>query len=127
MFSSDLKVRIEATDLTTFPDASVVCGPPQTSDKDAHALVNPVLLVEVTSRSTEDYDRGDKLGHYKRIESLAEVVFVAHDRREVEVVRREPDGSWSRHVARDGDEVHLASLGCALPVSAIYLDPLATT
>jgi hypothetical protein len=57
------------------------------------------VLVEVLSPSTEDYDRGEKLGHYKTIGSLDEVVFVADDRREVEIVRRERDGSWSRHVS----------------------------
>ena len=72
--SSDLKVRIEATDLTTFPDVSVVCGDRETAKIDPNAVVNPTLLVEVTSPSTEDYDRGEKLSHYKQLESLQAVL-----------------------------------------------------
>jgi len=129
VFSPDLRVRVAATGIGTYADVTVICGKVEldAADPKQHTALNPRVLVEVLSPSAEDYDRGDKLGHYKRIESLAEVVFVAHDRREVEVVRREPDGSWSRHIARDGDDVQLASLGCALSVSAIYLDPLETT
>jgi len=63
--TSDLKVRVESPDHTTFPDVSVVCGEPIMAAIDPNALTNPTLLVEVTSRSTEDYDRGDKLSHYK--------------------------------------------------------------
>jgi Uma2 family endonuclease len=79
----------------------------------------------VLSPSTEDYDRGEKLGSYKLIPSLAEVVLVAHDRREVEVVRREADGSWSQRIAKEGERVTLTSLECELPVDEIYRDPLA--
>lgn len=120
MFSSDLKARIEATDLTTFPDASVVCGPPQTSDKDAHALVNPVLLVEVTSRSTEDYDRGDKLSHYKQLESLRAVLFVSHRERRVTIVERGIDGAWSERDVRDHESVALREPRLDLAVAALY-------
>lgn len=77
------------------------------------------------SPSTEDYDRGEKLGHYKRIASLEEVLLVAHDRREIEIVRREADGSWSRHIARDGESARIACLDCALSVADVYDDPLA--
>ena len=73
------------------------------------------------SPSTEDYDRGEKLGNYKQIPSLLEVVLVAHDRPEVEVVRREADGSWSRHIARDSGAVRLESIACELLVAEIYL------
>jgi Uma2 family endonuclease len=59
--TSDMKIRVEASDLSTFPDVSVVCGEPTASSIDANAIINPTILVEVTSRSTEDYDRGDKL------------------------------------------------------------------
>jgi Uma2 family endonuclease len=67
VYASELRVRIEATDLTTFPDASVVCGEQELSPVDPHGIKNPSLLFEVTSKSTEDYDRGEKLNHYKQI------------------------------------------------------------
>ena len=74
MFSSDLRVRIEATDRTTYPDVTVVCGAMESSGIDPHAVTNPTLLVEVTSESTEADDRGDKFAHYRHIPSLREYV-----------------------------------------------------
>lgn len=126
-FSADLRIRVEESGLATYPDVSVVCGSLELDPEDSkgHTVTNPRVIVEVLSPSTEDYDRGEKLGHYKTIPSLEEVVLVAHDRREIEVVRREPDGSWSRHVARDGEDATLASLGCVLPIVDVYRDPLA--
>lgn len=107
VYSSDLRVRVEETDLTTFPDVTVVCGERRTSSIDAHAVINPTLLVEVTSSSTEAYDRGEKLSHYKQIPSLVAVWLVSHRRRQVTLVERTADGwvqrgfvvarsSWSR-------------------------------
>lgn len=125
-FNSDLRVRAQATGLATYPDVTVVCGPLQFDPDDSkrQTVVNPRVVIEVLSPSTEDYDRGEKLGHYKTIDSLAEVVFIAHDRREVEVVRRESDGSWSRHIFSEGGSAQLASLGCELPLDEIYRNPL---
>jgi len=122
--SSDLRVGVEATGLRTYADVTVICGRVQLDRDDAtkQTITNPKLIVEVLSPSTEDYDRGEKLGHYKTIPSLEEVVLVAHDRREVEVVRREKDGSWSRHVG--GKSVRFESVGCTVSVSEIYRDPL---
>jgi Uma2 family endonuclease len=120
IFTSDLKVRIEATDLTTFPDASVICGKSQTSDRDAHAVVNPTLLVEVTSRSTEDYDRGDKLSNYKQIGSLRAVLFVSHREQRVTVVERDERGGWTERDVRAGERVTLTDPVVQLDVDAIY-------
>ena len=87
--SSDLRVRVLDTGLETYPDVTVVCGPVERDPDDPHAIVNPVVIVEVTSPSTEQYDRSEKLEHDKRIASLREVVFVSHRNREVEVIRRD--------------------------------------
>jgi Uma2 family endonuclease len=126
-FSSDLRIRALATGLGTYPDVTVICGRMELDPEDpkGHTATNPRLIVEVLSPSTEDYDRGEKLGHYKTIASLEEVILVAHDRKEIEIVRREADGSWSRHVARDGQSAIVASLDCAIPVAEVYRDPLA--
>jgi Uma2 family endonuclease len=78
----------------------------------------------VLSPSTEEYDRGEKLEHYQRIESLREVVLVAHDDWCVEVLRRE-GGRWTSTVAGRGEAVSLTSVGCELPVDDVYRDPLA--
>jgi Uma2 family endonuclease len=127
VFSSDLRVRVPATGLTTYPDVTVVCGKLELDldDRKGHTVVNPRLVVEVLSPSSEDYDRGEKLGHFKQIVTLEEIVLIAHDRREVEIARREPDGSWSREIAADGGTVRLRSLECDLAVAEIYRDPLA--
>lgn len=127
VFSPDLRVRVQETGLATYADVTVICGQLELdpADPKGHTALNPRLLVEVLSPSTENYDRGEKLGNYKLIPSLQEVVLVAHDRKEIEVVRREPDGSWSRRIAADGESVRLSSIDCELAVVDIYRNPLA--
>ena len=109
VFSSDLKVRIERTDLSAFPDVSVVYGPRESSSVDRNALTNPVILVEVTSPSTEDYDRGEKLSHYKQLPSLAAVLFVSHRTQRITVVRRGATG-WEELEFRAGERLVLQTL-----------------
>lgn len=126
VFTSDLKIRIEASDLSTFPDVSVLCGPQQTSPVDDNALTNPTLLVEVTSRSTEDYDRGDKLSHYKQLPSLRAVLFVSHRRPSITLVERGTDG-WEQKEFRSGERVKVREPGITFSVDELYagvsLDP----
>lgn len=117
--TSDLKVRIEETDLSTFPDAVVVCGPRAVSAIDENAVINPTLLVEVTSPSTEDYDRGEKLRHYKHLPSLKAVIFVSHRRAQITIVERTPAG-WAEHDVNAGEEVVLNDPACRFPLDEIY-------
>lgn len=117
--SSDLKVRVEATDLTTFPDVTVVCGDRRTASVDANAVVNPTLLVEVTSSSTEGYDRGEKLSHYKQLPSLVAVLIVSHRRRQVTIVERSANG-WQQREARGGEQVVVEALSLSLSVDELY-------
>lgn len=84
------------------------------------AVVNPTLLCEVLSRSTEQYDRGDRFEHYKRIPALRQYVLVSHDSREVEVWTRDDAGVWSTAVARDGEQAGLTMLGAVLDVRVLY-------
>jgi Uma2 family endonuclease len=124
--SSDLKVRIEATDLSTFPDVTVVCGERTVADIDPHAVTNPTVLVEVTSDSTEDYDRGEKLGHYKHLPGLAAVLFVSHRRPQVTLIERTAEG-WQQREARAGEAVVLELPRLRFSVDELYagveLDP----
>lgn len=117
--SSDLKVRIEETDLSTFPDVTVTCLERQTSKKDSNAVINPTLLVEITSRSTEDYDRGEKLNHYKQLDSLRAVIFVSHRLRQVSVVERSEDG-FRQSEFRGGANVTLREPACSFSVDELY-------
>lgn len=104
VFSSDAKVLVESADLATFPDGSVVCGPAERAQHDPHALTNPLILVEVTSNSTERYDRGEKLRRYKQLASLQFVILVSHRARKVTLVRRTANG-WTESELRSGEVV----------------------
>jgi Uma2 family endonuclease len=117
--TSDLKVRVEATDLSTFPDVSVTCGARLTSPIDHNAVTNPTLLVEVTSESTEEYDRGEKLRHYKHLESLEAVLFVSHRRPEITVVERTA-GVWQERVVGTGEHVILRKPTLRFAVDDLY-------
>ena len=126
VFSSDLRVRVEATDFACYPDVTVVCGKLETSGVDKNAAVNPKLIVEVLSESTEDYDRGSKAAHYRRIASLDEYVFVSQREPYIEVWRRNERRRWELAVeARSGELAEIVSAGGAtLSVDAIYANPL---
>jgi Uma2 family endonuclease len=117
--SSDLKVRIEATDLSTFPDVTVVCGERTVAAIDVNAVTNPTLLVEVTSDSTEDYDRGEKLNHYKQFPSLKAVLFVSHRRPHVTIVERRSAGFQQRE-CRAGEQVVLEEPRLSFAVDELY-------
>ncbi|MEW5742174.1 MAG: Uma2 family endonuclease [Myxococcota bacterium] len=119
VFSSDVLIRVESSDLSTYPDASVVCGELARSRIDPNALTNPSILVEVTSKSTEDYDRGDKLSHYKQLPSLRAVLIISHRTRAITVIERSGAG-WSERVARSGEAVTLAEPRVTLSVDDVY-------
>jgi Uma2 family endonuclease len=116
---SDLRVRMP-TGLATYPDVTVVCGPRERDPEDHQAVTNPTLIVEVLSRSTEAYDRGDKFEHYKSLPSLRQYVLVSHRERSIEVWTRGADESWTNVLAREGDIVQLASVHATLDVSELY-------
>ena len=116
-------MRILATGLSTYPDASVVCGRTETAPDDPDAMVNPVLLVEVLSDSSEAYDRGAKAAHYRRIPSLKEYMLVSQSEPLIEVYRRGEGGRWELREARPGEAIELASVDVSLQVSAIYANP----
>ncbi len=125
VFSSDLKVRIQATGLSTYPDVAVVCSKLETSPEDANAVTNPTLLVEVLSDSTEAYDRGEKFAHYRRIRSLREYVIVSPHERRIEVWRENERGRWElAEEATAGGSAELQSIGCTLSVDEVYANPL---
>ncbi len=121
VYMGDMRIRVDATGLYTYPDVVVVCGKPQLEGAELDTLVNPTLIVEVLSPSTEGYDRGKKFAHYRTIESLAEVVFISQERVEVERFSRQPDGDWLLHAAdRLEDRLPLPAIRCELPLATIY-------
>jgi Uma2 family endonuclease len=123
-YSSDARVRVAATGLDTYPDISVVCGGEERDREDALALANPVVLVEVTSDSSEAYDRGEKFEHYQRIPSLREYVLVSHRQKCLEVFRRGADGLFPRVAEVVGSgRIELSSIDGTLDVEDVYRDP----
>lgn len=118
-----LKIRVEATNRTLIPDVTVVCGDGQRSELDKHAIVNPVIVFEVLSPSTEAYDQGAKLHQYRRIPSLREYVIVAQDRRFAAVYRRVGDLWQLEDVEADG-VLRLEGLGIELSLADVYRDAI---
>jgi len=121
VYPSDLKLRVEATGLYTYPDLSVVCGDPQLESDAGDVLLNPVVLVEVLSDSTEAYDRGKKFEHYRTITSLIHYVLIAQDRHSIDCFTRSPDGSWRLTSCQDLDgKVELTSIESQLAALEVY-------
>jgi Uma2 family endonuclease len=119
-YPSDMRVWIEATGLYTYPDVVVVCGEPQFQDREVDTLLNPTVLVEVLSPSTEAYDRGVKFRHYRCIPSLREYVLISQDRMMVERFTRQGN-DWVLSDLIDPDQIlKLESIGCQIPLGRIY-------
>ncbi len=117
--TTDLRVRVSATGLYTYPDVVVVCGEPQFEDDELDTLLNPLAIVEVLSPSTEAYDRGRKFDHYRAIASLKQYLLVAFDRIHVDLYTRGDDGQWVL-TAADGPEESIELAGCRFKLSDIY-------
>lgn len=119
-YASDLKVKCP-TGLYTYPDATVSCGELELDADDKNALLNPELIVEVLSSSTEDYDRGKKFVNYRSIPSLKDYVLISQTEVLVEQFARQDDGTWLLRVLRSGDRLDLRGVGCTLDVDELYL------
>jgi Uma2 family endonuclease len=114
-------VYVEAVGLATFPDASVICGGLEQHEPSPRATaLNPMILVEVTSDSSEDYDTHEKLEHYRTIPSLRDYVIVSHRERRITIHSRLESGGWTTRVAIAGGRVAASSLGVELIVDEIY-------
>jgi Uma2 family endonuclease len=119
-FSSDLRVRVRATGLATYPDVTVICGDLERDPEDPNAGVNPTVLVEILSPSTEEYDRGEKFAHYRQVPSLREYLLVSHRERRIERWWRRETDEWERQSAGRGEVLHLSAVGIDLDLDAIY-------
>lgn len=116
-YSSDMRVKIPASGFYTYPDVVVLCGKPLFADVHRDNLVNPLLIVEVLSPSTEAYDRGEKFKHYRSIDFFSEYLLIAQDEMAADHFVKQ-DNIWTiREVER---EVRLATIGCTLAFSLIY-------
>jgi Uma2 family endonuclease len=119
-YSNDMRVRT-SSNLYTYPDCVVVCGERRFLDERRDTLLNPNLLVEVLSPSTERYDRGSRFEQYRGIESLREYLMLASDRIHAELFTKQPNGPWTLSEWRDPEDVvPLESCGCRLKLADIY-------
>jgi Uma2 family endonuclease len=120
VFPGDQRIHSDVTEIYTYADASVACGP-RFHAKHTDTLVNPTVIVEVLSKSTEGYDRGAKFAHYETIPTFMEYVLVSQRTRRVEHFRRIETGQWLRTVLEgDAAVLELPSIGCTLPLEEIY-------
>lgn len=121
-YAGDMRVHVSATGLYTYPDVTVVCGEPQLEGAELDTLLNPTLLIEVLSPSTEAYDRGKKFAQYRALESFREYVLVSQEEVRVEIFTRQEDGHWllSQEAAHLDETVPLASIGCELRLADVY-------
>jgi Uma2 family endonuclease len=121
VFASDLRIKIPVTGLYTYPDVVVLRDKPQYDDKQKDTIINPTVIVEVLSKSTKDYDRGEKFEHYRSIESFTDYVLVAQDKFHVEHFSRQTDGSWLLKETNDIESsVKLGTIACELKLTDIY-------
>ncbi len=119
--TSDLRIYVESVGLATFPDAAVICGPlEQHPPSPVATALNPSVLVEVTSDSSEEYDTTTKLEAYRTIPSLREYVVVSHRERRITVHARTGADAWTTRVAISGGRVTVESLGLQLAVDEVY-------
>ena len=120
VYTNDMRVKVSDTDLYTYPDVVVVCDEPHFEDNNFDTLLNPTVIVEVLSPSTESYDRNEKFTSYQTLESLQEYVLVSQNNRSVEQYIRKGE-EWSLTLFRSVEDVmQLASIECKLALRAIY-------
>lgn len=121
ILSTDQRVKVDATGLFTYPDLTIICGEPEFEDSIFETLVNPQVIIEVLSESTEKYDRGGKFNHYQQIPSLQEYVLIAQDRLYIERHVRQADGTWDPVALDDpAGTFAFATVPVQIPIAEIY-------
>jgi Uma2 family endonuclease len=121
VFSGDMRVKVSPTGLYTYPDASVVCGRPRFEDKELDVLLNPTVIVEILSKSTEAYDRGEKFAQYRTLDTLTDYLLICQDKPLIERFTRQADGGWLLTDSAGLDAVMpIESIQCRLPLADVY-------
>ncbi|MGB0386737.1 MAG: Uma2 family endonuclease [Ardenticatenaceae bacterium] len=121
VYANDMRVRAPETITYTYPDVVVTCGEESFADESFDVLLNPIVIIEVLSKSTEAYDRGQKFQNYQQIPSLAAYLLVSQERYHVEMYVKQTDKLWLYSSASDPEEViTLAPINCKLSLKEIY-------
>ena len=119
-YVSDMRVKVRETGMYAYPDLVAVCDEPEFEDAQVDTLLNPSLIVEVLSASTEVYDRGEKFAHYRRLSSLSEYMLIVQDKARVELFLREREKWVFSEYAGMRDNVLLSSIKCEMTLQEIY-------
>lgn len=121
IYASNMRVKISQSGAYTYPDVTVVCDAPRFEGERRDTLLNPTVIIEVLSPSTERYDRGQKFQLYRSIESLTEYLLIAQDAQRVEHYVRQSDGQWLLSEASEPDQtIHLPTIRCDLLLADVY-------
>ena len=121
VYNADMKVKVQTTGLFTYADVSVACGEQSFLDEGEDTLLNPMVVFEVLSDSTEAYDRGKKFEHYRQIPSCREYLLVSQTEPRIEQFIRQPNGEWIlKEAAGMSAEIKLPSLGIVLPLAEVF-------
>lgn len=121
VFSSDMRVKEEKTNLYTYPDLTIVCGTPSYEDTKPKTLTNPTVVIEILSPSTERADRGRKFQHYRNLDTLQEYVLISPSMARVEVFFKQSEKTWLfTDISDINDAVKLSSIDCTLQMKDIY-------
>ncbi len=122
-YSSDQRVRVQATGLSTYPDVVIVCGGAQYDPDDRDALINPLAIVEILSPSTERYDRGTKFLHYQTIPSLREYILVSQSAILVQSLVRQPNEKWTLTTFSGSDSfLEMSAVPVRVSLARLYRD-----
>jgi len=121
VYQADMRVKVSPTGLYTYPDVVALCHEPKFEDAAVDTLLNPQVIIEVASKSTEQYDRRIKFAHYKTLDSLQVYIMVSQEQPVVERFIRQPDGQWLLWIGdKLSDELIINCIGCKLRLSDIY-------
>lgn len=121
VFQSDLKIREQISGLFTYPDVVVICGEPEFYDDEKDVVVNPTVIMEVLSKSTETYDRGFKFELYRSIETLKDYFMISQDKISIEYYTRNADNSWTLNEFKEINQcIEIKSIECILELKDVY-------
>lgn len=121
IFGSELRVHVPLNQWYTYPDAIIVCDEPQMMDDEFDTLLNPAVIIEILSKSTQSYDRGDKFSLYRSISSLQEYILINSDKVAIEQYNRQPDGTWIlKEFGQEKDNLVIQSIQFSFPLLQLY-------